>query len=76
MNAWVTPRSSIDGPGAGGFGDVASAFAASSTIVGMGGGGVGARRPRARATILRYHMGDHSEEPIAARTPKVRIPTW
>src|ERR1044071_2000878 len=64
------------GPGAGGFGDVASAFAdIFDDLFGMGGGRRGRGGGRERGADLRYNMEITLEEAYSGKTAQVRIPT-
>jgi molecular chaperone DnaJ len=64
------------GPGAGGFGDVASAFAdIFDDLFGMGGGRRGRGGGRERGADLRYNMEISLEEAYSGKTAQVRIPT-
>src|ERR671935_352629 len=64
------------GPGAGGFGDVASAFAdIFDDLFGMGGGRRGRGGGRARGAGLRYNMEITLEEAYSGKNAQVRIPT-
>src|SRR5262247_1993368 len=61
---------------AGGFGDVASAFAdIFDDLFGMGGGRRGRSGGRERGADLRYNMEISLEEAFAGKTAQVRIPT-
>jgi len=61
---------------AGGFGDVASAFAdIFDDLFGMGGGRRGRGGGRERGADLRYNMEISLEEAYAGKTAQVRIPT-
>jgi molecular chaperone DnaJ len=64
------------GAGAGGFGDVASAFAdIFDDLFGMGGGRRGRASGRERGADLRYNMEISLEEAYSGKTAQVRIPT-
>ncbi len=64
------------GAGAGGFGDVASAFAdIFDDLFGMGGGRRGRASARERGADLRYNMEISLEEAYSGKTAQVRIPT-
>src|ERR671937_127257 len=64
------------GPGAGGFGDVASAFAdIFDDLFGMGGGRRGRGGGRERGADLRYNMEITLEEAFAGKNAQIRIPT-
>src|SRR5438094_7758805 len=64
------------GPGAGGFGDVASSFSdIFEALFGMGGGRRGRGGGRERGADLRYNMEITLEEAYSGKTAQVRIPT-